>query len=75
MIGKATVPKWRYGFDCRGCLQIREMHDGVHEGRYCVPMLQGRDPIHADDDRVIRCDCWRPEQRSMFEGGEESALC
>jgi hypothetical protein len=34
---------------------------------------QGRpDPIHADDDRVVRCDCFRPipepEEEEQKEG-------
>ena len=30
---------------------------------------QGRpDPIHADDDRVVRCDCFRPIPEEQKEG-------
>ena len=72
MVGQATVRKWRYAFNCRGCLQICELHDGVHEGNYCMPMLRGEDPIHADEDRIVRCDAWSPAQIGIFEEtGEE----
>jgi len=46
-------------------------------GDYCVACVeafdQGRpDPIHADDDRVVRCDCFRPipepEEEEQKEG-------
>lgn len=46
-------------------------------GDYCVACVeafdQGRpNPIHADDDRVVRCDCFRPipepEEEEQKEG-------
>lgn len=67
MIGKTTQRRWRYAFNCKDCLQIRELHDGVHEGRYCMAMLRGEETIHADDDRILRCDCWQPVQRTLFD--------
>ena len=42
-------------------------------GDYCVACVeafdQGQpDPIHADDDRVVRCDCFRPIPEEQKEG-------
>jgi hypothetical protein len=69
MIGrrKKDLPKWRYDFNCRKCDNVQFINDPEHGrlGDYCVACVeafdQGRpDPIHADDDRVVRCDCFRP---------------
>ena len=73
MIGKSEVPRWRYDFDCRHCDQVKYLNDGVRKGEYCMVMVTGKDPIHADDDRVVRCDCYQPlsDQICLFkEGGE-----
>ena len=70
MVGKAEVPRWRYDFDCFHCSRVKYIKDGVRDGFYCVPMVEGRDPIHADDDRVIRCDDYAsslPDQISLFD--------
>ena len=65
------MPKWRYDFNCRKCDNIQFIGD------YCVACVeafdQGRpNPIHADDDRVVRCDCFRPipepEEEEQKEG-------
>lgn len=69
MIGKAEVERWRYDFDCHHCTRVKYIKDGVRDGLYCIPMVEGRDPIHADDDRVVRCDEYvsnRPDQMSIF---------
>lgn len=62
-----TVGKWVYTFNCRDCLRMCELHDGVRDGRYCMPMVNGEDPIHADDDRRVRCDRYQPMQHTLFE--------
>lgn len=62
------MSKWRYAFNCRDCLETCELHDGVHDGRYCMQTLLGRNPIHADDDYVVRCDKWEPAQHTLFDG-------
>lgn len=51
--------RWHYAFSCRNCLnKIR-----IGADTYCVPLRALRDPIHADDDYVVRCDEFDP----MFE--------
>ena len=67
-IGKITVPRWKYAFDCRKCKQIQRVDDEAkhRHGNYCLAGINRNDaglpgPIHADDDRVIRCDCYEPE--------------
>lgn len=82
MIGRRckNLPKWRYDFNCRKCDNIQFIDDPARGrlGDYCVACVeafdQGRpDPIHADDDRVVRCDCFRPipepEEEEPKEGG------
>lgn len=60
--------KWKYAFNCRDCLCIKMLDDGVRHGNYCMPMVNGEDPIHADDDYIVRCDCWQPAQTTLFDG-------
>lgn len=62
---------WKYDFDCRRCEQIRYVKDKIRDGNYCIPIMTGQPNIHADDDRVVRCDGFRPkmEQMSLFERG------
>lgn len=70
MVGKAEVPRWRYEFDCHHCAKVKYLDDGVRKGFYCMPMVKGIDHMHADDDRVIRCDEYvsnRPDQISLFD--------
>jgi hypothetical protein len=81
MIGRRrkNLPKWRYDFNCRKCDNIHFIDDPARGrlGDYCVACVeafdQGRpNPIHADDDRVVRCDCFRPipepEEEEQKEG-------
>lgn len=71
MVGKAEVKRWQYNFDCHHCERVKYIRDGVRNGFYCGPMVEGRDPIHADDDRIVRCDEYidnRLEQLSIFDG-------
>ncbi len=63
MIGQTKLPRWRYDFDCRKCSHIKHVKDDVRDGMYCMPTVLGKDPIHADDDRVVRCDYYREEVR------------
>lgn len=70
MIGKAEVERWRYDFNCHQCSKVKYVKDNVRDGLYCIPMVEGRDTIHADDDRVVRCDEYvssRPDQMSLFD--------
>ena len=53
--------KWKYLFNCDNCLNMQEMRGG----RYCVPMVDGREPIHADDDYCVRCDEYEPAQEQI----------
>ncbi|MBO5953425.1 MAG: hypothetical protein J6Q53_04800 [Oscillospiraceae bacterium] len=63
--------KWRYECDCSKCSQIQYISDPEHhrEGNYCTAVLDGKKTIHADDDYVIRCDCYAPRfhQTSIFD--------
>ena len=70
MIGKPGVERWRYSFDCHHCTKTKYIKDNIRDGIYCIPYVEGRDPIHADDDRVVRCDEFASslmEQMSFFE--------
>lgn len=64
---------------CPECDNIQFIDDPARGrlGDYCVACVeafdQGRpNPIHADDDRVVRCDCFRPipepEEEEQKEG-------
>jgi hypothetical protein len=65
---KKDLPKWRYAFNCKDCLHIQTINDGVREGDYCMrSVVLEHSPIHADDDRVVRCD----EYVSCKEGCNE----
>lgn len=75
MIGrrKKDLPKWRYDFNCRKCDNVQFINDPEHSrlGDYCVACVeafdQGRpNAIRADDDRVVRCDCFE----AILEEGE-----
>lgn len=64
---KEPLPKWVYAFSCRKCQNIQFVHDEAkgRDGDYCVKAIERADaglpdPIHADDDRVVRCDCYKP---------------
>lgn len=63
MIGKSEVPGWRYDFECRRCARLAP-RDGA---MYCLPIRGGESPLHADDDRVLRCDAFTPANYSIFE--------
>lgn len=63
--------KWKYECDCKNCAMIQFVNEPEHHrhGNYCVAGIAlGKSPIHADDDYVIRCDCYQPktEQLSLF---------
>ena len=62
MIGKSEETPWRYDFDCRTCAQIH----AINGANYCLPIRNGEDPIHADADRVLRCDKYTPMNYSLF---------
>lgn len=57
---KTMVNKWRYECDCSDCVNVQHIHDPARhlDGDYCVPMVDGKPTIHADDDYAIRCDCY-----------------
>lgn len=64
--------KWKYECDCHNCEMVKFIDDPEHHrhGDYCTAHLKlGHSPIHADDDYVIRCDCYVPkiDQLSLFE--------
>lgn len=63
MTGQTKLPRWRYDFDCSRCANRQEVHDFMHDGTYCVILMLGTDPLHADDDRVVRCDAYQKEVR------------
>lgn len=63
---------WRYDFRCRECSQLVYHDDELRVGFYCEPMANGEDPIHADNDYVVRCDRYEPKmvQICLFDGEE-----
>lgn len=67
------LERWVYDFECGNCAQ-RKLIINDSEGRngiYCMPTVEGRRPIHADDDRHVRCDYYEKalDQVSLFEEG------
>lgn len=70
---KQKLPKWKYNFSCKKCRHIQYIKDNAkhRDGDYCTKSIERIDaglpsPIHADDDRVVRCDCFE----AIPEGGE-----
>ena len=65
---------WRYDFSCRDCSRIEYRNDEMMVGFYCIPLATGERPIHADNDRVVRCDKYEPkaEQMCLFDAEEVS---
>lgn len=62
---KADLPKWKYDFSCKKCRHIQYIKDKAkhRDGDYCIKAIERIDaglpsPIHADDDHVVRCDCF-----------------
>lgn len=66
-----AMAHWRYDFECRLCEQRQYVKDEIRNGLYCLPIMNGEWCIHADDDRVVRCDKYSPkmDQMSLFERG------
>lgn len=65
-----SPPKgWTYAFNCRDCAQVQPINDDAtgRHGDYCTAILRGEVTIHADDDRVLRCDSWVPRARTIWE--------
>lgn len=60
MIGKGEN-RWRYCFSCRNCANVQLFGKDA----FCVPMKDGRDPIHAGSDFRVRCDEYQPAQMEM----------
>ena len=63
MIGRSNLPKWKYDFSCKHCRHVQYVKDNLkcRDGDYCIKSIERYDvglpsPIHADDDRVVRCD-------------------
>lgn len=56
---KSNLPKWKYDFSCKKCRHIQYVKDKAKRRDGGLPS-----PIHADDDRVVRCDCFEtiPEE-------------
>lgn len=66
---KQKLPKWQYNFSCKMCRHIQYIKDKKkhRDGDYCIKAIERFDaslpsPIHADDDRVVRCDCFEEIQ-------------
>ena len=70
MIGESKEPRWRYDFSCRDCENIKYIKDDIRDGFYCIPVMNNEKPIHADNDRVVRCDRYEPKmvQMCLFDG-------
>lgn len=62
--------KWRYECDCHNCANVKFVCDPEHcrNGYYCIPGIEGKQTVHADDDYVVRCDHYCPQttQLSLF---------
>ena len=58
------MTKWRYDFDCWNC----DNEEVVAGALYCKPTRAGHNPIHADDDYVVRCGEYMPKQMTLWEG-------
>ena len=67
MIGKSERPKWQYDFNCRNCGNMQYVKDEIRDGMYCLPIMNSQPVVHADDDRVVRCDEYKPMQMEMEE--------
>ena len=80
-----TIRRWGFRYKTAAFVWVKRNRktpfiDDPARGRlgdYCVACVeafdQGRpNPIHADDDRVVRCDCFRPipepEEEEQKEG-------
>lgn len=50
MIGKSTVSKWVYDFDCHVCENIQYVFDPEkkRDGFYCIPTIEAVDRRPAD---------------------------
>ena len=63
--------KWKYECDCTNCANIKFVDDPEHHRHdfYCIPAIEGKKTVHADEDFVIRCDCYQPisTQASLFD--------
>ena len=63
--------RWRSECDCYNCAMVEHIVDleMSRDGDYCIPTIMGKKTIHADDDFVVRCDCYKPVtvQTSLFE--------
>jgi len=64
---------WVYDFNCKNCGRIKYIDDGIRKGNYCIPIKDGGDPIHADDDYVVRCDDYQPLQIDLFGGDDDGS--
>ena len=62
--------KWSYECDCRNCTHLQFVDDPENHrhGEYCIPGIQGKQTVHADDDYKVRCDhyCPKATQMSLF---------
>lgn len=56
---KSKEPRWQYDFDCRKCANIKLDENGVD---WCKIMKAGTQCIHADDDRHVRADYFKPKE-------------
>lgn len=54
--------KWRYDFECKDCANLKYVKDEIRDGNYCAILMNGTDPLYADDDYVLRCDRYEPMQ-------------
>ena len=54
---------WQYAFDCKNCSEVKRREDGASSGDYCMATLRGDVTIHADGDRILKCDAYKPIKR------------
>ena len=62
--------KWKYECDCKNCANVKYVNypEYHRDGMYCIPCIEGKKTVHADDDYVVRCDffCRKHTQLSLF---------
>lgn len=61
------MSKYEYLFSCSDCENMKYVNDSIRNGMYCTLLMVGNNPIHADDDYKVRCNCYRARQATFFD--------
>lgn len=59
--------KWKYECDCKNCSKVEYVNDPKRHrnGLYCIPGIEGKKTVHADDDYVVRCNHYTPKSTQL----------